>query len=225
MVVYGWNSKVLKEAPFNGHQCPSCKNEATHIVVFGSYFHVFWIPLFPYRKYLRIICDNCQLDQKPKEVSEEVRTLAKQLKSQVRLPFYMYSGVGIITALIIFFTVQGIVDDNKFKNQLNEPQANDIYHLYNAQEPTEFKYYLWKVIDVRGDSVDVSPTSFQYNHDPYTLESEDGFYDVFYSMHKSEILELHETDVLLKVQRGYEASSGFDREIVYEALIEEKNDN
>lgn len=223
MVVYGWNSKVLKEAPFNGHECPSCKNQATHIVVFGSYFHIFWIPFFPYRKSLKIICDNCQLDQKPKEASEEVRLLAKQLKSQVRLPFYMYSGIGIITALILFFAVQGIVDEQKFKKYLDHPQTNDIYYIYDKDEPSELKYSLLKVIEVLEDSVYTSPNSFGYNYEPSQLMAEDGFYDVHYSMHKSEILELFETDVLRKIQRGYKTSSGFDREIVYELPIEEKN--
>lgn len=216
MVVYGWNSKLLKEAPFNGHQCTSCGSQSAHIVVIASYFHIFWIPLFPYKKILRIICDDCQHNNKPKEVSEEVKVLAKQLKSKVKFPIYMFSGVGIIALLISYFTVQGFIENKDFEKYLNEPQANDIYHLYNSDEETEYKYYLWKVVDVNEDSVNVSPNSFQYNYKPTELESKDGFYDIYYTVHKNQLKELFETNVIRKVQRGFEPGKGFEREIIYE---------
>jgi hypothetical protein len=216
MVVYGWNSKTLKEAPFTGHQCASCGNESTHILVIGSYAHIFWIPIFPYRKYLRIVCDNCQLENKPKEVSENVRALAKQLKSKVRFPIYMFSGIGVIALLVAYFTIQGFMDNRNFEKYLNEPQANDIYHLYNSEEETDYKYYLWKVIDVNGDSVNISPNSFQYNYKPTRLETKDGFYDVFYTFHKDQLKEFFETDVIREIQRGFEPGNGFEREVIYE---------
>ncbi len=221
MVIYGWNSKSLKEAPFNGHQCTNCGHESTHIVVYGSYFHIFWIPLFPYRKSLKIICDNCQHASKPKEVSEEVRSLAKQLKSKVNFPLYMFSGIGVIILLIAYFTIQGNIDNKAYAEYLEQPQVDDIYHLYNDEEISEYKYYLWKVVDVNGDSVNVSPNSFQYNYKPTKLEPNDGFYDVYITFHKHQLQEFLETDLIRKVQRGFESGKGFDRELIYELTAED----
>lgn len=215
MVVYGWKSKVLKEALFNGHQCPRCQNQSTHIVVFGSYFHIFWIPFFPYRKNLKIICDSCQLDQKPKEVTPELRKLTKQLKSQVRLPFYMFSGVGIITLLIGYFAVTAFLDDLRFEKYLTDPKVNDIYYIFNENEPTELKYSLLKVIDIREDSVDMSPNSFGYNYEPSVLMEEDGFLDVYYSYHKNQLRDMYERDELKTVIRKSLENTGMDKVIEY----------
>ncbi|MBO3699018.1 hypothetical protein [Roseivirga sp. E12] len=215
MVIYGWNTKVLKEAPFAGHQCTNCGHENTHIVVSGSYAHIFWIPLFPYKKVLHVICDNCKHANKPKEVSEEVRSLAKQLKSKVRFPAYMFSGLAIVMVLIGYFAVATYMDGQRFEKYLSEPEVNDIYYLYDKDEPSEFKYSLLKVIDIRQDTIDVSPNGFSYNYEPTQLLEDDGFYDVFLSYHKSEIMEMFTNDELRTVKRLGSAVSGMDKVIIY----------
>ncbi len=201
MVIYGWNSKVLKEAPFTQHQCTNCGHENTHIVVTGSYAHVFWIPLFPYQKKLRLICDNCQHANKPKEVSEEVRSLAKQLKSKVRFPAYMFSGIAIIFILGGYFAVDTVLQSNRHEKFLTEPAINDVYYIYNEEEPSDLKYSLLKVIDIREDSIDVSPNSFGYNYQPEVLMEDDGFYDIYFTYHKEQLMEMFKADALQKVLR------------------------
>ncbi len=176
MIVYGWNSKELKQAPFPGHICPACGAENSFIVVDASYFHVFWIPIFPYNKKLRIVCGDCGHTMKPKEVSQEVRQFAKQLKSKVKIPVWMFSGVGVVTLLIVYGIISSFLNGQKELEMLNDPQVNDIYFFYDSEEPTEYKYYLRKVVAVRGASIDVSPYSFSYNMEPEELEMEDGFF-------------------------------------------------
>lgn len=220
MIVYGWNSKVLKESPFPGQKCISCGAEDTHVVVTGSYAHIFWIPLFPYKKSLTIVCGNCGLDSKPKQVSPEVTQFAKKLKSTVRFPLYMFAGSGIVALLIGIFAVIGFIDNQKIEGYLNEPHVNDIYYLYNEEETSEYKFYLWKVIDVKGDSIDVSPNTFHYNYHPTRLEPEDGFFNYYYTVHKSRIKTLFDEDMLRKVMRGFESGAGFEREIEFTEEIE-----
>lgn len=215
MIVYGWNSKVLKESPFPGQKCTSCEAEDSYVVVTGSYAHIFWIPLFPYRKKLTIVCGNCGLDTKPKQVSPEVKQFAKKLKSTVRFPLYMFSGSGLVAILIGIFAIIGFIDNKKIEGYLNEPQVNDIYYLYNDEEISEYKYYLWKVTEVAGDSIYVSPNSFQYNYIPSRLEDEDGFFDVQFIMNKSDVMNLFEEDVIRQVDRGFKDGSGFERQIEY----------
>lgn len=215
MVIYGWNSKVLKEAPFKEHKCTNCGHESTHIVVSGSYAHVFWIPAFPYKKTLRLVCDNCQHANKPKEVSEDVRSLAKQLKSKVRFPLYMFSGISILVVLIGYFSVTSVLDKQRSEEYLTAPQVNDIYYIYNENEPTELKYSLLKVIDIREDSVDVSPNSFGYNYEPSVLMEEDGFFDVYYSYHKDQLRDMYERDELKTVIRKSLENTGMDKLIEY----------
>lgn len=215
MIVYGWNSKVLKESPFPNQTCASCNSEDAHVVVSASYWHVFWIPIFPYKKQLTIVCGNCSLETKPKHVSEEVRQFAKKLKSTVRFPFYMFAGIGIIAVLIAVFAFIGFQDNQKMEEYLDNPQANDIYFLYDKEEPTELKYTLSKAVEVKGDSVYVTFNSFQYNYQPSRLESKDGFYDITIAMHKAALKEMYDKDEIRNVQRGFEPSSGFDRVVEF----------
>lgn len=213
MVIYGWSSKKLKQAPFSGKSCSNCQNENTLIIVSSSYAHIFWIPLFPFKKTLSIVCSNCKHEEKAKDASDEVKDISKKLKASVKTPWYLFSG-SILAALIIgFFIIQGVVEQKKHETYLENPEVNDIYILYNADEETEFKYHLWKVVDVKGDSVNMSSASFQYTYPPNRLDPEDGFYDVYFTYHKNDMLELLQTDQLKTVKRG--VTEGFDRSIRY----------
>lgn len=226
MIVYGWNAKVLKESPFPGQTCASCGAQESHILVTGSYAHIFWIPIFPYKKSLTIVCANCSMETKPKHASPEVKEFAKQLKSTVRLPLYMFAGTGIIAALIAFFIVQGFLNDQQIEKYLEDPQVNDIYYMYDAGESTAYKYTIRKVVDVQGDSVSLTFNSFQYNYEPTVLDPEDGFFDVNYNMHKDNIQSLYKNKDISKVMRGFASSSGFDRVIEFseeDFLLEEGN--
>lgn len=213
MVIYGWSSKKLKQAPFSGKSCSNCENESTLIIVSASYAHVFWIPIFPFKKSLHIVCPNCKHEEKAKDASEEVKGITKQLKASVKTPWYLFSGLILIALIIGFFTVQGALEQNRYESYLENPKVDDVYTLYDASETSEYKYYLWKVINVKGDSVDVSPTSFQYTYIPKQLDAEDGFYDVYFTYHKNDILGLFQTDQLKKVIRG--VTEGFDKTIEY----------
>ncbi|MCE7992243.1 MAG: hypothetical protein HEP71_09695 [Roseivirga sp.] len=201
--------------PLSRSKCISCNVENTHVVVSASYAHIFWVPLFPYKKKLTIVCANCGMDTKPKEVSLEVKQMADQLKSSVRIPFYMFSGTGIIALLIGIFAVIGFMDDKKIEGYLDEPQVNDIYYLYDDEETSEYKFYLGKVIDVRADSVDIQPNTFHYNYKSTRLEPEDGFYGFYYTVHKSRFSELFDENVIRHVMRGFDSGAGFEREIEY----------
>lgn len=215
MIIYGWNSRVLKQAPFPGHTCTNCGQQDSHVVVSGSYGHIFWIPLFPYKKALRIICAHCQHQEKPKTVSEEVHQFAKKLKSTVKFPIWMFAGSGIVAAIIIYGVISNFLAGQRDLNLLDDPQVNDIYYLYNKEESTDYKFSLNKVIAVNGDSVNVSPNSFIYNFKPSMLEREDGFYDIYYTYHKNELRQMYKDDVIREVKRGFLPGRGFERELVY----------
>ena len=221
MIVYGWNSRVLKEAPFPGHRCSNCDSENCHIVVSSSYFHVFWIPLFPYRKKLRIVCGSCGHEEKAKNASLEVKQVAKQLKATVKTPFWMYAGSIIVALGISWLIIQGFMDSQRDLDMIDSPEVNDIYYLYDKDEPTEYKYYLYKVVEVNGDTVGISPNDYHYNRRPFSLEEEDGFYDAFFNIHKDDIKQLYEDDVIRDVQRGFAEGLGFERVLVFpDSLLE-----
>jgi hypothetical protein len=215
MLIYGWKTKTLKEAPFNGEACANCKGTERFIVVTASYAHIFWIPLFSYKKKLQIACKTCDHLASSKEISTEFKMLVKQLKAKVRIPWYFYSGLILFVLLIGLFKYQSIQQNAEYKSFLEAPLKDDIITLYDSKEPSSFKYYLWKVIDTEFDTIRISPNSFQYDRIPSKLDVEDGFYDFYYSFHKSYLIELFEDKSIKKVQRGIGFGNSFSREIPY----------
>ena len=148
-----------------------------------------------------------------KDASEEVKVMAKQLKASVSSPWYLFSGSILAVLIIGFFTIQGKLQRDKLQAYIESPEVNDVYTLYDPTEPTQYKYYLWKVIEVNGDSINVSPASFQYPIMPSSLDPEDGFYDVYFTYHKSFINELYQMKELKSIKRG--VNDRFDRSIEY----------
>jgi len=215
MLIYGWNSKHLKDAPFPGQKCQNCDAEDCHILISASYAHIFWIPIFPYRKSLKIVCTNCEHAASPKSVSNEVRAFAKELKKKVRIPIWMFSGSGLVAGLIFYGIITSFISVQKELGLLENPEVNDLYYFYDEDETTEYKYYLRKVMQVRGDSVDIAPNSFQYNWEATALDSEDGFYDIYYTLHKQDLIDLYNDDVIRTVKRGLPEGNGFERELIY----------
>ncbi len=169
----------------------------------------------PIEKSIDLVCTSCKQAVKAREVSEEVSEMSKALKKSVRIPFYLYSGLIVFLIGIAAIIYTGNAAQDRYKEYIENPQANDIYTLHNKDEPTEYKYYLWKVTEVAGDSVYVSPNSFQYNYIPSKLEEEDGFFDVQFIMNKSDVRDLFEENVIKQVDRGFKAGSGFERQLEY----------
>lgn len=217
MIIYGWNSKILKQAPLENYPCPSCQRNESQIIILAKYVHIFWIPVFPYKKSAMVFCTQCRLetdDENAIMIGTDNRAI-KKLKSAVALPIYLFSGLIIILLAIGYFTYAGAQDEKRDAGYIDSPLAGDVYLLKNEQDTTGYKYYLMKVRDVTGDSLWVSYSSYQYNGIVSKLEPEDGFYDVVYQIHKSFIKDFQQSGELQKVMRDYTESSGFNRDIEY----------
>ncbi len=216
MIVYGWNSKNIKQAPLENYACPNCQQNDSHIVIVAKYVHIFWIPVFPYKKSALVFCNQCKHEtQDEKAIMPGNEGLVKKLKAAVPLPLYLFSGLAIILVAIGYFTYAGAQDEKQEQSYVEDPHAGDVYLIKSSEEPSAYNHYLLKVRDVVGDSLWVSYSSYFYNGIISQLDPKDGFYDIMYPMHKNDLEGLQKTGELKKVMRDYAASTGFDRDIEY----------
>lgn len=216
MIIYGWNSKSLKQAPLENFECPSCKEKNSVLLITAHYVHVFWIPLFPYKKAADIVCPSCQFVLREKEVGEDKKQLVRQLKKAVPTPKYLFVGLLAIVLGVSYLVGNSIIEDSQAQTYVENPQVGDVYLIKDPQEPSEYNHYLLKVNDVTEDSLWVSFSSYSYNGIVSSLDPKDGFYDIMIPMHKNDIITLKNTDELKKVFRDYSESSGFDRVVAYQ---------
>ena len=218
MIIYGWNSKNIKQAPLESYVCPNCNEKNSTLTIFAHYAHVFWIPLFPYKKSAQIVCANCKLESSEKTLSDETKGTIKQLKSAVGIPKYLFSGLVLIVLLVGYLTYT--VNQNAELKQayIDNPQIGDVYIIEDTEETSEYNHFLLKVSDIVDDRLWVSFSSYTYNGIVQELDQADGFYDIMYSMHKNGLQEYDQTGELKKVIRDYTPETGFDRVIEFVEL-------
>lgn len=216
MIVYGWNAKNIKQAPLENYECTQCQQKQSVIVFFVKYVHLFWIPVFPFKKTAVIVCTHCKHETEEKAITLGTKDSIQQLKSAVPIPKYLFSGLALIIVAIAYFTYQGIQDSEREQSYLNDPKPGDIYLMKSEKEKTPYNYFLMKVRKVEDDSLWVSYSSFNYNGMVTKLDPKDGFYNVMLSMHKNGIKDFSKSGELKKVMRDYSPSDGFEQEIEYQ---------
>jgi hypothetical protein len=149
MIIYGTKAPLLK-TEYAGIPCPNCKtNHSIQISIFQRYAHVFWIPFFPIGKTGVSVCGNCRQVLKLKEMPADLRLSYDNLKLQTKTPIWTFSGLGIVAVIAIGVTIHGQQNEKKIANLINKPKAGDIAQI----KEKENQYTLYKVVDVKKDSV------------------------------------------------------------------------
>jgi len=219
MVIYGWSTKALDSAPLNENACTNCESTNTHMSMYAHYFHVFWIPIFPFKKKVTIQCGDCGHEVKQKNMDDQYKNVAVEMKKRKPFPKYMFSGLAIIFILIGVVMFWSDMNASKEREYLTNPMAGDVYVLKDDNEPTEFKFYLWKVRTVTADSVFVSQNSLGYNMMISSFLEGDGFYDLEFGFGKDTLLVLKDNNELRDVMRDYTDLSGFNKELSFMELL------
>lgn len=224
-MIIGTKTKTLTTHYLPEQSCQSCDKVNVSLIVRSSYFHILWIPVFPYKKENILACENCRSTNSLISESPEINHLGNQLKSNSRHPYYLFSGLSIIPVFLIWFVLFLGSNDERMRDQLLNPLPNDIYFLYNNNEPSGKKYSLLKVRTIKGDTIYTSFNRDAYHSFPSKLNTTDGFYEFTIPMHKSAIQKLYDEIVLIDIQRGFSSNSGFGRdlELTEEEVKELKN--
>lgn len=83
-------------------QCPVCKElDSIDITIYGTYFHVWFIPVFPQEKDGYARCQHCDFTIRSVKFNRYTKELFQQIKKKYRFPFYTYFGVAMITSPVI----------------------------------------------------------------------------------------------------------------------------
>lgn len=203
MIIYGWRTKdIKKSAPF-GESCKECSSHKTSIVGHAKYFHLFWIPMFPYKKTLEVLCDNCNYLGTPAGLDGRSLEIYKSTKSKVRSPFYMYSGTILIIAAFIYFYMHSADRENQYAEYMQNPQKDDILLIHIPNDTSDYSYSFLKITRIAGDTVWGSRNAYTYNEYLFKLDSMDGFYERIEGAYlKAQLIRMFEDEEIIKVQRG-----------------------
>lgn len=82
--------------------CPSCEGYAmADVMVLSSYFHIYYLPLFPVAKEVNTCCQQCGLKNNGLPLNSQTIKNYKELKHKFRHPWYTYLFVGFVVLFIL----------------------------------------------------------------------------------------------------------------------------
>ena len=108
MIIFGTGSSNLKTNNTKSYDCGNCETQNTvNFSFWAKYFHIFWIPVFPYSKKGISQCRNCKQALYFNEMPQKMKDDYNAASAEVKSPFTHYIGLMIIgiAALFIIGTI------------------------------------------------------------------------------------------------------------------------
>lgn len=202
MIIYGTRPVHLKTINNTLLKCGNCQEQG-HISFhyYSSHFHVFWIPLFPYRRKGGSSCMHCDENLKPKQMPESMKRAYQETKREVKIPIWQFSGLALIALIIAYsFYASGKTSDQK-DAYIASPRAGDVYSY-----ETEGGYSTLKVAEVTGDSLFVIPNEYEVDRvmGVYKLDKPENYADYMYGISRNEIERMHADSEIFSIEREEE---------------------
>ncbi|MEL6593150.1 MAG: hypothetical protein AAFQ68_23835 [Bacteroidota bacterium] len=157
MIIYGTSgAKGLRLQRFAGSQCPHCQAEGTiEGGVYSRYAHVYWIPLFSIGKSAKTVCGACGTEITKKDRSLDIQNRLQDMKSDMKIPFWHFTGLGIVAFLISWGVFQSSQNDADNLSYIQNPLVGDYYEV-----KVDEGYRLLKVVGVSADSVAIQQSQY-----------------------------------------------------------------
>lgn len=204
-LIYGRKTARIKRYTDNKNHCKSCKSFDLNVKVYKEYFHVFFIPFFPTGdKTVKISCNNC-------EEPFRIDSVQKDYENNTKLPVYLYSGLIMVGALILFMVNENIKTQKEKARFVEDPRVGDVYTI-RKDENNSTSYYFLRAIQIKGDTVYAYHSNFIYNGYITQLNEEDFFVkaeELIFT--KKELKEMLDKGEINAVERNYGTDAGFDR--------------
>lgn len=203
MIVYGHRATKTGHQSLFGVKCPHCEaKDSLEMYTFSRYAHIFWIPLFPYKKEAVTQCNHCKQILSKKEFTSGIQAKYEEMKLNIKTPYWQFIGLAAIAFIVILGVYTGIQDDKRDKAFLNAPKAGDIYEI----RTTGGQYTLYKVAEVKKDTVYVMFNEFETNKKSglsgkeFVLE-DNYLKDGYQPFSKSDLLKMKESGEIQAVNR------------------------
>jgi len=200
-IIYGRKKARIKQFTDTQASCKSCKSFDLGIKVYKDFYHIFFIPFFPVgAKTIEMRCKSC---------GEPNRDLSLQshYEQQAKTPFYLFSGLILVAALIGWLFLYIEADRKEEIKFVAAPEVGDVYGIRK-----EKNYYFLRLSQVKGDTVLAYHSNLIYtgyvskmNADDYFVKEEEMIFT------KKELKEMLERREINDVERGYSDYEGFNR--------------
>ncbi|WP_035648370.1 zinc-ribbon domain-containing protein [Flavobacterium sp. ASV13] len=150
MIFYGTKAANIKNDQVLNVDCSHCDSKVTmRYSIFEKYAHIYWIPFFPIKKLIFAECNSCKKTFERHELPTPTQQKIDRSKGKVNSPFWMFSGLMIIGAFVLYGFYSSVQTTKDTENFIQSPKIGDVY-LINSS--TGF-YSTMKLDEISKDSL------------------------------------------------------------------------
>lgn len=177
LIFFGTRSTKIQSQKVKGHtECPYCNTQNSFIATtFGTYFHIFWIPIITLGRRTVVECSHCKKTYDEKELSVSAKT-ALDRSLQENPPkkalwhclgcFVILGAVGLFILLLIYAIIFKEVREDDFKSYEDdfnyEEVVNDSTYIKEVNTSPKWDYQLRKDILNTDYSPNIESDKYSY---------------------------------------------------------------
>ncbi len=163
MIIWGWSTKKIGSRKIEG-SCMACQSNNLMLVGYIRVFDLFWIPVFPYKKFTYVECTACSATYS----YEKYIALLPTQNVRFKTPWWSFSGLVIISALLIWSHFHKLEENKKFLAFQESPHAG-VYFIYKSNNPELKKtpYIFAKIEEIKGDKLMIRFSQSAYNKERF----------------------------------------------------------
>ena len=110
MIIFGTRERKLGRAELPGHSCGYCDSRGTLFAqACTMYFHIFWIPVFPYAKRVYSVCSHCRQSLTRYQMPPDLNATAMVVGRELKAPWYYYTGLILLAVVLLLLAVTMII--------------------------------------------------------------------------------------------------------------------
>lgn len=106
MIIFGSKGTQIGSTTCNTAVCTHCQSKTFNIYTYSRYFHIFWIPIFPYQKKYLAECTHCKKTYAQKGFTPSMNEAVAQ--NPVKMPIWQFSGLLIFAVFVLIVVVKSI---------------------------------------------------------------------------------------------------------------------
>ena len=166
MLVFGTGQSTAHSQKLPFAVCQSCQKAELKKFIQYSYFHIFWLPLFPYRREVATECSHCKEYLLGNEVEEDLRSSLNSAAAPP--PLRLFSGIAAL--FLLFFVLEHFSAESKrnMAEYVANPIINDSYVFELAENDAARKqgqrYGVFRIAAIDGDQLSVNNSNYVYEY-------------------------------------------------------------
>lgn len=102
LIVFGSRNAKIGSRDVFMYECPFCNEKnSTTLTAYVTYYHIFWVPFFPYAKHATSVCHKCNTKRDELKFGPQLVQEYRAIKRKFKYPWWTWMICLIFLGLVI----------------------------------------------------------------------------------------------------------------------------